>query len=165
MESSPLDHKSVGEVARDLTDKNRAFIYHLVHGKSESGNRLTVYEAYQNAGYDGDKHAAYQLKSRLEKEIMEAEVTRGATKADIFREIADLMTLPTVGKDGSAVTGISVAQKVKLLGLAVKAHDMVKTDAPRITAININMGGSAPAQKAEEPPTVVDVTPEEEKKD
>ncbi len=146
------------EIVTDgLTGKNRLFIYNLVHGRSTSGNPLTVYEAYQNAGYDGDKHAAYQLKSRLETELMKAQISTGVSKSDIFKEIAGMMALPVVDKDGNPATGISVTNKIKLLQLAVKSHDMVKDPSPNVTAVQINFG-SAPAP--ETPQVVVDVTPE-----
>lgn len=132
--------KAIVDVSNSLSDRNRAFIYHLVHGQSASGNPLTVYEAYQKAGYEGDKHAAYELKSRLEREIMQAEITRGASKADIFREIAGLMQLPAVDKMGAALTGISATNKIKVLALAVKAHEVIDVPQPKITAVNINMG-------------------------
>lgn len=130
------------ELAEALTDKNRAFIFHLVHGRSASGSPLTVYEAYQKAGYEGTIHAAYQLKSRLEREIMAAEVNRGASKSDIFRQIADLMELPVTDSKGNAAAGITVTNKIKLLQLAVKAHETVEPQAPKITAFVINTGGA-----------------------
>ncbi len=137
------EKKSLNAVAEELTPFNREFIFQLVHGKSASGQPLTVYEAYQNAGGDGTKHAAYQLKSRLEREIMAAEVNRGASKADIFKQIADLMNLPVVDKNGNAAAGISVTNKIKLLQVAIRAHEAVEPQAPKISSFTINM---APAK-------------------
>lgn len=131
--------------ALELTDKNRLFIYKLVHEKSESGNPLTVYEAYQKAGYEGDIHAAYQLKSRLEKELMMEEMNRGASKADIFKQIADAMQLPAVDKSGAPVSGISMTNKIKVLGLALKAHEQLEPTPVKLSVFQINMPGSKPA--------------------
>lgn len=130
----------------ELTDKNRTFIYKLVHGKSESGNALTVYEAYQQSGYSGDIHAAYQLKSRLEKELMLEEINKGASKADIFKQIADMMQLPAVDKAGNAVNGISLTNKIKVLGLALKAHEQMEPQPKRLTAFQINFPGNKPQE-------------------
>lgn len=134
--------------ASKLTDSNRLFIYKLTYEKSESGSPLTVFEAYQRAGYKGDIHAAYQLKSRLEKELMLEEINRGASKADIFKQIADAMALPAVDKSGAPVTGISMTNKLKVLALALKAHEQLEPVQPKITAFQINLGGAEPPKEA-----------------
>ena len=141
-----MEDKGLEAATNALTEKNRNYIYYLTHGKSESGNPLTVYEAYQKAGYESDKHAAYQLKSRLEKELMQAQIDRGASKSEIFKQIADLMVLPTIEANGSPASGLSVTNKIKVLALAVAAHKETKEEIKSITKVEINLG--QPAQTA-----------------
>src|SRR5690349_19834627 len=129
--------KEKAPVADSLTPMNRLFMFYLTHG-DEQGNKLSVFDAYRKAGGEGDKHAAYQMKSRLEKELTTEALNSGMSKADILRDIADMMRLPVTEKDGTPVKAVSLKEKLRLTSLALRAHEAVAEKMPTITAIQIN---------------------------
>ncbi len=137
-EQTPKPAEITPAVSYELTPQNRLFIFYLNHGEPEAGKRLTVFESYQMAGYKGDKHAAYQLKSRLEKELLAEALNTGMSRADIVRNIASLVELPVVGDDGKPVSSLTVQQHTRLLALGLKAHEATQALVPKITAIQIN---------------------------
>lgn len=114
-----------------LNPKQRVFLTLLLEGKK-------VVEAYKGAGYEGEPTAAYMLKSRLDRELVQLAEARGCSKGDLMNEIAGLNHLPVVGKDGEPVTGISMTHKLKVLALQQKVLEMNKAQAPKVTAIQIN---------------------------
>lgn len=97
-----------------------------------------VYDAYKLAGYEGDSHAAYILKGRLNKELEVLAASKGCSKADLMASIATLNDLPVVDKNGQPVSGINMTHKLKLLALQQKTLDSNKAEMPKITAIQIN---------------------------
>jgi hypothetical protein len=111
----------------EMTPLNRVFLWGVLEGKS-------VWEAYQEAGGRGDKHAAYVLKARLDRELQAFAQARGVSKGDLLAEISKLNSIPVHIPE----TGLTVGQKLKLLALQDKVLDGMKPDRPNVTNIQIN---------------------------
>jgi hypothetical protein len=150
-----IDEKNLPEKLQDsaldnLLPKQRLFLMLLLEGQK-------VYDAYTAAGYDGEKGSAYQMKSRLDRALVEMAKAKNMSKGDLMMELGKLSELPVVDKSGNPVQGISVNHKIRVLALQQKALEMDKAEAPNITAIQINRYNSAPKD-------VVDTTVVEEPK-
>lgn len=156
-----MDKEKAPTPADSLTPMNRLFLFYMTHG-DEQGNKLSVFAAYQKAGGEGDKHAAYQMKSRLEKELTAEAINTGMAKSDIVRDIAALNSLPVVGADGKPVMNVSVKEKLRLSSLALRVHEAIQEKTPNITAIQINRYDSGKKDEVIVETTAVrDVTPED----
>lgn len=122
-------------ILADMTPLNRVFLWGVLEGK-------TVWEAYQEAGGKGDKHAAYVLKARLDRELQAFAQARGVSKGDLLAEIGKLNAIPVAIPEA----GLTVGQKLKLLALQDKVLDGMKPDRPNVTNIQINRYADKPAE-------------------
>jgi hypothetical protein len=141
------DHLPVTEKTRELTDKNVLFLHHLKMG-------LSTVEAYEKAGYQGNSHAAYELRSYLKNEIAKMLNGEGfGTREGLLLKLKKLQDLPVVQ------TGLTVKEAVELLKLEAKLQPKEAREAkPNITPIVINVHAPASVQAVEGSKTV-DVTP------
>lgn len=125
------DNKTILET---LNPKQRLFLSLIMEGNK------TV-EAYIKAGYRGDEHAAYTLKTRLNKALHALAEARGMTRADLMVQVQHIMELPLIRVDSSGnsqpADGITVDQWIKLAHLKEKIVPDSKVR-PAITAIQIN---------------------------
>lgn len=123
-----------------LNPKQRLFLSLVLEGKKTP-------EAYRQAGYEGDDHAAYTLKTRLNKALAALAEARGMTRADLMVQIQNMMEMPLirVTSFGQAVPvdGITVDQWIKMAHLKEKILPDRK-ERPNITAIQINLGEDKP---------------------
>jgi hypothetical protein len=87
---------------KDLSRKARAFLELLVAGKS-------TLEAYELAGYTGEKHAAYQLRSDLRFHLVQMLEAHGVSREDTKIQLMELLKLPVSERT------VSVGTKLKLL--------------------------------------------------
>lgn len=134
------------EAPRELTAKNRLFLSLLAEGKK-------TLEAYKLAGYKGNDHAAYQLRSDLKEELIKTLQGQGIDRAGLMLDVRKLIALPS----NAEVSGI-IDAKIKLSALnllfkMVESQTPSKEDKPRITAFIVNNGPS------KQPSEVIDVTP------
>lgn len=124
----------------ELTPKQRLFITLLIEGKKPQ-------DAYVKAGYEGDPgHAAYVLKSRLDKQITLMAMARGTTKADLITQMQALHELPVVDKDGAPVTGISMQHKLRLISMQNTILSSIKDDSTDILGLQINFTTADPVR-------------------
>lgn len=125
-----------------LLPKQRMFLFLLTEGRP-------VFEAYKAAGYEGEKGAAYQLKSRLDGALVEMAKARNVSKGDLMLEIGRLNDLPLVDRFGDAVVGITINHKIKVLALQQKALESEKQEAPRVTLVQVNRFEAKTASEVE----------------
>lgn len=97
------------EKGLQLTAKNELFIRFILAGKRTP-------EAHKLAGYNGDPHAAYELRSRLNKAISAAARAGGVSEEGVLSDIAALDELPVA----APAAGITVDQKLKVVALKHK---------------------------------------------
>lgn len=135
------------ELKRELTPKNRVFLQLLSEG-------VKTLEAYKQAGYKGNDHAAYQLRSDLKEELIKVLEGQGIDRAGLMQSLAELISLPI--NDVQKSMGVSVKQRLSMLQLLFKMTEATKPtheDRPKITAFIVN------AQPAKvQPSQVIDVT-------
>ena len=126
------NNSKVLNVLEELEPRQKLFLMLLLEGKK-------VVEAYQEAGYDGkEKASAYQLKSRLNKQLEQLAIAKNMSKGDLLTQVSNLYELPVVDKQGQAITGITIQTKLRLLSLHNRILDNMTTSRPNITAITIN---------------------------
>ena len=124
----------------ELTPKQRLFITLLIEGKKPQ-------DAYVKAGYEGDpSHAAYVLKSRLDKQITLMAMARGTTKADLITQMQQLHELPVVDGEGAPVKGISIQHKLRLIDLQNRILSGLQDSGSDILGIQINFATEAPVK-------------------
>lgn len=124
----------------ELTPKQRLFITLLIEGKKPQ-------DAYVKAGYEGDpSHAAYVLKSRLDKQITLMAMARGTTKADLITQMQALHELPVVDNEGKPVTGISMQHKLRLIAMQNTILSGLQDSGSDILGIQINFGTETPVK-------------------
>lgn len=119
-----------------LTPQNKLFLTYILDGKS------TV-EAYTLAGYEGDNHAAYTMRTRLNKALEVIAEAKGVDKAGLLVKIGSLLEKPLVFRDQRGmeheVKGLTVNEHLKALSiqkdLILKGGQSGKS---KITAIQIN---------------------------
>jgi hypothetical protein len=123
------------DVLAGLTPRNQLFLWGLLNGKK-------VVTAYEDAGYEGDTHAAYVLKARLDKELAALAMARGVSHGDLLSELGRLNTIPLQ----VPVDGVTVNQKLRILQLQDKVLERMKPDKPNITFLQINRFEEKPAE-------------------
>lgn len=119
-----------------LTPQQLAFFVHLKRGNS-------VIEAYKKAGYEGNDHAAYQLKSRLNQQFSQFMQETSMHEADWLKRVNELLEKPVVRYDQFGkvydVPGLTMDQYIKLLAIEQKRLEAKKNvSKPQITAFQIN---------------------------
>lgn len=114
------------ELSSKLTPKNRVFLDLLSQGKS-------TLEAYKLAGYQGEDHAAYELKSKLSKDFEAYLTAKGLSRGDLMLAVKGLIDLPVANRNYK-----SLKDHMKLLGMWMKMLPQESTNKPNITAFVIN---------------------------
>lgn len=152
MEDKSIAPNDVKELESKLTPKNRVFLELLSQGKS-------TLEAYKLAGYQGEDHAAYELKSKLSKDFEAYLTAKGMSRGDLMLAVKELIDTPL-----HPLAGKGIKDQIKLLTLWLKMLPNEQTNRPAITAFVINNhNASVPrssADVASSQPTVIDVEPE-----
>lgn len=142
------------EIESKLTSKNRCFLEFLSQGKN-------TLEAYKLAGYQGDDHAAYELKSKLSKDFEAYLTAKGLSRADLMLAVKKLIDLPIVNDEHK-----TMKDQMKLLTMWLKMLPTESNNKPSITAFVINnhnaVKGSSTANEA---PVQVDIIDVEAQKD
>lgn len=140
------------ELESKLTPRNRVFLEQLSQGKS-------TLEAYKLAGYIGEDHAAYELKSKLSKDFEAYLTAKGLSRADLMLAVKDLINLPVI--NGQYKT---LKDHMKLLTMWLKMLPAESNGKPNITAFVINNHNAVkPTSSAREADNVVETTVEETK--
>lgn len=141
------DSRSILEA---LNPKQRLFLSLIMEGNK------TV-DAYVKAGYKGDEHAAYTLKTRLNKALQALAEARGMTRADLMVQVQHIMELPLIRVDSQGhsqpADGITIDQWIKLAIFKEKLVPDAKAR-PNITAVQINFGDDKKAEVSVEAPVV-----------
>lgn len=108
---------------RALTPKNKAFLQHLAAGRP-------TLEAYRLAGYQGDDHAAYQLRSDLKQQLGQLLEEGGFSREQLGAEINKLNAIPL----DPAIKNVNFKQKLDVLRLMEKALPKgIEVGKPKIT--------------------------------
>lgn len=118
-------------VLDSLTPQKRLFLSLLLEGKKAP-------EAHKLAGYDGNAHAAYVLKGRLDKELTELAAAKNMAKADLMIKLGNALELPIVDKQGQPLAGLSMNQFIRLAAVAQKVIGNEAMDKPKVTMVQIN---------------------------
>lgn len=120
---------------RQLTAKNKQFLQHLASGRP-------TLEAYRLAGYTGDNHAAYQLRSDLKQQLAFLLEQGGFSREQLGVEINRLNELPL----DPDIKNVNFRQKLDILRLMEKAtaKSQIQGEKPKVTPflIAINKPGS-----------------------
>lgn len=134
---------------KGLTAKNKSFLQHLAAG------RPTI-EAYKLAGYQGDNHAAYQLRSDLKQHLQVLLEQGGFSREQLGLEIKRLNELPL----DPTIQNVNFKQKLDVLRLMEKAipkeigNGSKPVITPFIIAINkpetVTVNDQAPVEKKAE---------------
>lgn len=96
--------------AKPLTAKNKAFLQHLAAGRQ-------TLEAYKLAGYNGEPHAAYQLRSELKQHLTVLLEQGGFSREQLAVEVNRLNELPL----DPSIKNVNFKQKLDILRLMEKA--------------------------------------------
>lgn len=127
--SSSEEHKGSSSSLtpkRELTVKNKLFLQGLLEGKP-------TFVAYTEAGYEGSKHAAYELRSSLKEDLIRALEAQGIDRAGLMLSLSQLMQLPLKENE------ISLKHKIDLLKLLAKTIPADQSaNKPKITAFIVN---------------------------
>jgi hypothetical protein len=137
---------AVNQVKREITPKNRLFLSLLTSGKS-------TLEAYKEAGYKGNDHAAYQLRSDLKEELIKVLEGQGIDRAGLMLSLKQLIDQPTLEEVNGKVLLKHKLAALNLLFKMVESQTPDKTDRPKITAFIVNNKLST-----NQPSEVIDVT-------
>lgn len=115
---------------KPLTAKNRAFLQHLADGRP-------TLEAYHLAGYHGEPHAAYQLRSDLKTHLQYLLENGGFNREQLGAEIKRLNELPL----DPGIKNVNFKQKLDILRLMEKALPklMANESRPAITPFIIGI--------------------------
>ena len=119
---------------RELTAKNKSFIRHLADGRP-------TLEAYKLAGYKGDAHAAYQLRSELKVHLGQLLEAGGWSREQLASEVRRLNELPL----DPSIKNVNFKQKLDVLRLMDKAlpKEMPKGEKPKISPFIIGINNPA----------------------
>ena len=119
-------------ILETINPGNLKFLMLLLDGKSTT-------EAYKAAGYDGSDHAAYVMRSRLNKQLAALADSRGLDMAGLKQELLKVKNLPLVRHDkfgnSRPVDGLTPDEFSRFLRLQL---DLLKVEKPvtnSITAI------------------------------
>lgn len=93
--------------SNQITPRNRVFLEYLSSG-------LSTFDAYRKAGYKGNYHAAYELKSQLKSALLMVLEAKGFSREGLAAEILKLNQLPL---NDMYASGINLDQKLKILKL------------------------------------------------
>lgn len=134
-----------------LTAKNRVFLELLSQG-------VNTVLAHKQAGYQGDDHAAYELKCKLSKDFESYLTAKGMSRGDLMLAVKRLIDSPVEEYEGK-----SIKDQIKLLTLWLKMLPTEPTNRPAITAFVINNHNTSnllpSANVASSQPLAIDVDP------
>jgi hypothetical protein len=150
IQPSTADQKRPAKAADpldELTPQQRIFLNLMVEGEAPQS-------AYVKAGYTGDpKHACYQLKSRLDKQLTMLAISRGMAKSDLVLGLKKLNELPILDDNGDPVRGISMQHKLRLMDMQARMLDSMKENTGPLLGISLNLELCQPAKPQETQPT------------
>jgi hypothetical protein len=132
-QESALEPIASDRQARALTPKNRLFLQLLSEGKK-------TLEAYKQAGYKGNDHAAYQLRSDLKEELVKVLEGQGVDRAGLMQGLKTLIDLPTKEEQEGTIPVKFKLHALNLLFKMVEASKPVSNERPKITAFIVNNG-------------------------
>lgn len=121
-----IQTNDIKEPESKLTSKNKMFLELLSQGKS-------TLEAYKLSGYQGDDHAAYELKSKLSRDFEAYLLNKGLSKGDLMLAVKGLIDAPL-----HPLAAKGVKDQIKLLTLWLKMLPQESSSKPNITAFVIN---------------------------
>lgn len=122
------------KVERQLTTKNKSFLQHLANGRP-------TLEAYKLAGYNGEPHAAYELRYQLKAHLATLLEQGGFSRETVAIEVNKLMALPL----SEEIKNVNFKQKLDLLRFMDKALPKEISGArPSITPFKLNMNFKGP---------------------
>lgn len=101
-------------------------------------NRVGTWDAYQSAGYSGNKEAAYALKTRLNKHLGAIALANNMSKEALIAQLSHLEELPITDMNGAPLTSINIKNYIELKKLHNKVLDSIENHNPHITSITIN---------------------------
>lgn len=129
----PQVGKRPDQQVKALTTKNKAFLQHLADGRP-------TLEAYKLAGYKGEAHAAYQLRSDLKAHLALLLENGGWSRETLASEVKKLNELPL----DPNITNVNFKQKLDILRLMDKAlpKEISKADKPKITPFVIGINNA-----------------------
>lgn len=114
-----------------ITAKNRLFLHLILTGRS------TV-DAHKMAGYNGNPHAAYELRCRLDKALAQEAAKRGVSPTGIAADIAGLDALPVKAES------VTVSEKLAIIDRKQRFVDsIVEQNKPKVTAFVIGKASAA----------------------
>lgn len=112
-----------------LTKRNKSFLMHLANGRP-------TLEAYKLAGFKGEPHAAYELRSKLRSVLGSMLEARGIDRQDLMIQAKQLADLPL----DPQISSVTIKQKVDILRLYDKILAGVDEAKPVISPVNFNFG-------------------------
>jgi hypothetical protein len=112
-----------------LTKRNKSFLMHLANGRP-------TLEAYKLAGFKGEPHAAYELRSKLRSVLGHMLEARGIDRQDLMIQAKQLADLPL----DPQIQSVTIKQKVDILRLYDKILAGVDEAKPVISPVNFNFG-------------------------
>jgi len=131
MELQPVKASDVKETkkVKALTARSKSFLNHLAAGRP-------TLEAYALAGYKGDAHAAYQLRSDLKQHLARLLEEGGFSREHLALEITKLNTMPL----DPSIQNVNFKQKLDVLRLMEKAlpKPASTTSGKPITPVRLN---------------------------
>ena len=139
---SQQDKSLVAKPPRALTAKNKSFLQHLANGRP-------TLEAYKLAGYNGEPHAAYELRYQLKHHLALLLEQGGFSRETIAVEVNKLMALPLADE----IKNVNFRQKLDLLKFMNAAlPKQVEGIKPQITPfkLNLNLNGPVSIEKPKE---------------
>lgn len=127
----PQENQLQPVTQRALTPKNRLFLQLLSEGKG-------TIQAYKEAGYKGDNHAAYQLRSDLKEELIKVLEGQGVDRAGLMQSLQNLIALPCTEEIIGRVSAKTKLSALNLLFKMVEASKPAAGNTPKITAFIVN---------------------------
>lgn len=128
-ESKEIMSESTNKKPKALTARSKSFLNHLAAGRP-------TLEAYALAGYKGEAHAAYQLRSDLKQHLARLLEEGGFSREHLASEINKLNTMPL----DPSIKNVNFKQKLDVLRLMEKA--LPKPTSPmaghKITPVRLN---------------------------
>ena len=128
------EDKQIVKKQRELTAKNKAFLQHLAAGRP-------TLEAYKLAGYQGEPHAAYELRYQLKAHLATLLEQGGFSRETVAIEVNKLKALPL----SEEIKNVNFKQKLDLLRFMDKALPKeIEGSKPPITPFKLNLNFNAP---------------------
>ncbi len=135
MEQLPVKTSDGIKKEKALTARNKSFLNHLAAGRP-------TLEAYNLAGYKGDTHAAYQLRSDLKMYLARLLEEGGFSREHLASEITKLNTMPL----DPSIKNVNFKQKLDVLRLMEKALPKPTSSmtGQKITPVRLNFHTTEP---------------------